>query len=34
MAESLPDPLWKEYSAVFEKFDELTLARWLARRWI
>jgi hypothetical protein len=31
MAESLPDPLWKEYSVVFEKFDELTLARWLAQ---
>ena len=31
MAESLPDPLWKEYSAVFETFDELTLARWLAQ---
>jgi hypothetical protein len=31
MAESLPDPLWKEYSAVFEKFDDMTLARWLAQ---
>jgi hypothetical protein len=31
MAESLPDPLWKEYSVVFEKFDEMTLARWLAQ---
>ena len=31
MAESMPDPLWKEYSVVFEKFDEMTLARWLAQ---
>ena len=31
MAESLPDPLWKEYRLVFEKFDDLTLARWLAQ---
>jgi hypothetical protein len=31
MADSLPDPLWKEYSVVFEKFDDLTLARWLAQ---
>ena len=31
MADSLPDPLWKEYSLVFEKFDDLTLARWLAQ---
>jgi hypothetical protein len=27
----MPDPLWKEYSLVFEKFDDLTLARWLAQ---
>jgi len=31
MAESLPDPLWREYSLVFEEFDDLTLARWLAQ---
>jgi hypothetical protein len=31
MAESMPDPLWKEYSLVFEEFDDLTLARWLAQ---
>jgi hypothetical protein len=27
----LPDRLWKEYSEVFEDFDDLTLARWLAQ---
>jgi len=27
----MPDPLWKEYSLVFEEFDDLTLARWLAQ---
>ena len=27
----MPDRLWKEYSAVFEDFDDLTLARWLAQ---
>ncbi|MGD1085042.1 MAG: hypothetical protein ABSA47_09875 [Verrucomicrobiota bacterium] len=26
-----PDRLWKEYSEVFEKFDDLTLARWMAQ---
>jgi hypothetical protein len=25
------DQLWKEYSAIFREFDELTLARWLAQ---
>jgi len=25
------DRLWKEYSAVFQEFDDLTLARWLAQ---
>src|SRR5438874_11757091 len=25
------DLLWKEYSAVFREFDDLTLARWLAQ---
>lgn len=31
MAESPADRLWKEYSLVFESFDDLTLARWLAQ---
>lgn len=31
MAESSADRLWKEYSLVFEEFDDLTLARWLAQ---
>jgi hypothetical protein len=31
MAEQSPDNLFQEYSAVFEEFDELTLARWLAQ---
>jgi len=26
-----PDQLWKEYVEVFEEFDDLTLARWLAQ---
>src|SRR5580698_1025603 len=26
-----PDRLWKEYSGVFEEFDDLTLARWMAQ---
>jgi hypothetical protein len=26
-----PDRLWKEYSEVFEEFDDLTLARWMAQ---
>src|SRR5580700_4912767 len=26
-----PDRLWKEYSQVFEEFDDVTLARWLAQ---
>ena len=30
MADS-PDKLWKEYSQVFEDFDDTTLARWLAQ---
>jgi hypothetical protein len=29
--ESLDDRLWKEYSAVFRDFDDLTLARWMAQ---
>src|SRR4051812_27941871 len=29
--ESSLDLLWKEYSAVFKDFDDLTLARWLAQ---
>ena len=29
--ESPIDLLWKEYSAVFRDFDDLTLARWLAQ---
>jgi len=31
MDESLPDPLWREYTRVFEEFDDLTLARWMAQ---
>jgi hypothetical protein len=31
MSETSPDNLFKEYSAVFEEFDDLTLARWLAQ---
>src|ERR1051326_2385806 len=31
MPESPLDGLWKEYSAVFRDFDDLTLARWLAQ---
>ncbi len=31
MADTSPDNLFKEYSAVFEEFDDLTLARWLAQ---
>jgi len=30
MAEQ-PDRLWKEYSVVFDDFDDLTLARWLVQ---
>ena len=30
-SESPLDRLWKEYSAVFRDFDDLTLARWLAQ---
>ncbi|HWD19144.1 MAG TPA: hypothetical protein VHB20_07680 [Verrucomicrobiae bacterium] len=26
-----PDRLWQEYSEVFEDFDDLTLARWMAQ---
>jgi hypothetical protein len=29
--ESSLDQLWKEYSRVFQEFDDLTLARWLAQ---
>ena len=29
--ESIDDRLWKEYSAVFRDFDDLTLARWMAQ---
>jgi len=29
--ESRLDQLWKEYSMVFQDFDDLTLARWLAQ---
>ncbi len=25
------DRLWKEYSAIFQEFDDLTLARWMAQ---
>src|SRR4051794_5161258 len=31
MSESPVDRLWREYSAVFRDFDDLTLARWLAQ---
>ena len=31
MSESPFDRLWREYSAVFRDFDDLTLARWLAQ---
>jgi len=31
MSESPLDRLWKEYSAVFRDFDDLSLARWLAQ---
>jgi hypothetical protein len=31
MSESPIDRLWREYSAVFRDFDDLTLARWLAQ---
>src|SRR5262245_31195176 len=31
MSESPLDRLWREYSAVFQDFDDLTLARWLAQ---
>lgn len=31
MSESPLDRLWREYSAVFRDFDDLTLARWLAQ---
>ncbi len=31
MSESPLDRLWKEYSAVFQDFDDLTLARWMAQ---
>jgi hypothetical protein len=30
-SESPLDQLWKEYSAAFKDFDDLTLARWLAQ---
>jgi hypothetical protein len=30
-SESSNDRLWKEYSAVFQDFDDLTLARWMAQ---
>src|SRR6266481_4281184 len=30
-SESPFDRLWREYSAVFRDFDDLTLARWLAQ---
>jgi hypothetical protein len=30
-ADSRLDQLWKEYSLVFQDFDDLTLARWLAQ---
>src|SRR5260370_25130054 len=29
--ESRLDQLWKEYSMVFQDFDDLTLARWMAQ---
>src|SRR5256885_2151305 len=31
ISESGEDFLWKEYSAVFRDFDDLTLARWMAQ---
>ena len=31
MTDSPQDRLWKEYSLVFEDFDDLTLGRWLAQ---
>src|SRR3982074_2813223 len=31
MSESPLDRLWKEYSAVFRDFDDMTLPRWLAQ---
>ncbi|HUD48120.1 MAG TPA: hypothetical protein VMR33_14910 [Candidatus Baltobacteraceae bacterium] len=31
MPDTSSDSLFKEYSAVFEEFDDLTLARWLAQ---
>jgi len=31
MAEASADHLWKEYRRVFDEFDDLTLARWLAQ---
>ena len=31
MSESPFDRLWREYSAVFRDFDDLTLSRWLAQ---
>src|SRR5256885_15637882 len=31
MSESPLDRLWREYSEVFQDFDDLTLARWLAQ---
>ena len=30
-SESSPDRLWREYGQVFERFDDLTLARWLCQ---
>jgi hypothetical protein len=31
MSDSASDSLFKEYSAVFDEFDDMTLARWLAQ---
>lgn len=31
--ESASDVLWKEYSIVFQEFDDLTLVRWMAQTW-
>ena len=31
MSDSPLDDLWKEYSAVFRDFDDMTLARWMAQ---
>jgi hypothetical protein len=31
LSEPADDRLWKEYSAVFRDFDDLTLARWMAQ---